>query len=232
MISSSTTRTRASNPAYRRIECGLSPFDGVALWDGSSPAFVDVDNDGNMDLVIGRHSPGDFKVMYDPSFCASCNNQGVCVYSSGAFTCDCNLDSFAGTYCHKCAPGYSESKFEPSYRGIQLPTPCTSCERGYWNSETSGASCKACAAGFFQANVSATSNCTKCLPGQSTSASSGSSKCDLCAPGMFTNVSGAPECSPCLEGKKQPDKNQSGCLECDAGQYQDSEAQQSCLRCV
>ena len=134
MISSTTREHGQREQSFLHEEGVLNMFDGVSnVGYNSAPAFVDVDNDGDMDLVIGRWE-GDLKVMYDPSFCASCNNQGSCVYSSGAFTCDCNLDSFAGTYCHKCAPGYSESKFEPSYRGIQLRTPCTPCGNGYWNS--------------------------------------------------------------------------------------------------
>ena len=136
-----------------------------------------------------------------------------------------------GTYCNHCAPGYAESRFQPRDHSLYVATRCTACEAGYWNRETSGAACKACAAGFFQPNQRASSACASCPPGQSTSGLSGQSKCDLCASGMFTSVSGAPECSPCSEGKRQPDKNQSGCLACDAGQYQDSSSK-SCLRYV
>ena len=139
---------------------------------------------------------------------------------------------YAGAYCNHCAPGYAESKFESRDHNLYVATKCDACNAGYWNDETSGTACTACAAGFVQPNQIASSACTSCLPGQSTSGSSGSSKCDLCASGMFTSVSGAPECSPCSEGEKQPDKNQSGCLACDAGQYQDSISQQSCLRYV
>ena len=44
----------ASNPSYTRREGALNLFDGVADVGRSAPAFVDVDNDGDMDLVIGR----------------------------------------------------------------------------------------------------------------------------------------------------------------------------------
>jgi WD40 repeat protein len=45
-----------SNPSYTRREGALSPFDGIDVGSYSAPAFVDVDNDGDMDLVIGRHA--------------------------------------------------------------------------------------------------------------------------------------------------------------------------------
>ena len=53
------------NLFYTRREGGLNPFDGVAdVGSWSAPAFVDVDNDGDMDLVIGRYE-GDLKFYYE-----------------------------------------------------------------------------------------------------------------------------------------------------------------------
>ena len=42
-----------SATTFLREDGGLNPFDGVPMWDVQCPAFVDVDDDGDMDLVIG-----------------------------------------------------------------------------------------------------------------------------------------------------------------------------------
>ena len=112
---------------------------GSLMWDPfSAPAFVDVDNDGNTDLVIGR-SAGDLKFMYDPSFCTSCNNQGTCEYNRRF-----HLRLQSGQLRRNllpCAPGYSS-------QSLSLPIAVSnshtvhSMREGYWNSETSGASRK------------------------------------------------------------------------------------------
>ena len=60
-----------SNPSYTRREGALNPFDGVAnVGFNSVPAFVDVDDDGDMDLVIGRYKPGDL-IYYENTGSAS-----------------------------------------------------------------------------------------------------------------------------------------------------------------
>ena len=205
--------------SYTKITGSQNPFDGINVGRWSAPAFVDLNNDGNKELVIGRWK-GDLTFVYDLSFCASsCNNQGLCIYKSGVYACDCSLDRYSGSFCNRCAPGYSESKFETSSRNFQLPTPCITCDKGFWNNETGSVTCIECDAGYFQPSPRARSiaDCKACHRGQSSSGFSASSRCNVCLPGEFSNTSGLPTCSECLENFFTESKNSTTCKICPAG---------------
>ena len=46
----------ASAPAYSLVSGAASPFDGIAVSGDSAPAFADLDDDGDWDLVVGEYN--------------------------------------------------------------------------------------------------------------------------------------------------------------------------------
>jgi hypothetical protein len=58
------------NPLYTRRNGTLNPFDGVHVGGYSAPAFADLDDDGDMDLLLGKYM-GDLDHYYENTGSAS-----------------------------------------------------------------------------------------------------------------------------------------------------------------
>ncbi|KAH8049652.1 hypothetical protein JL720_15559 [Aureococcus anophagefferens] len=62
----------ATSPSYAVITGTASPFGGIDVYDWSAPAFSDLDNDGDLDLVVGEGSEGTYASTPGQSSCKQC----------------------------------------------------------------------------------------------------------------------------------------------------------------
>ena len=56
-----------SSPSFLLHTGAADPFAGIVIGVSNTPALVDIDGDGVLDIVSGR-KPGDFQYLHDPSF--------------------------------------------------------------------------------------------------------------------------------------------------------------------
>ena len=129
-----------------------NPFDTVEVGSRAAPTFMDIDNDGVLDMVVGN-SLGKL-VFFSTTRCAPtprCSGRGKCVRTSTSSKCMCTTDA-ADPHCSSCPAG----KIEQRYKGgeslvLITPPSCLSCQAGKW-SDTIGYS-------------PARTSCTPCQPG-------------------------------------------------------------------
>jgi hypothetical protein len=239
----------ASNPSYTRREGALNPFDGVAdVGSNSVPAFVDTDNDGDMDLVIGRRE-GDLKFYYentgtptDPSYTrregALNPFDGVAdvgSLSAPAFVDtddDGDMDLVIGRRAGDLKFYYENTgtPTDPSYKtgeGATALADCTGCATGRFSNETGQTHCLECAPATYQ-NDTGRTGCKHCPAGFISAVRS--SYCHGCAPG--TREDGTRRaCANCTKGKYATLRHQTECSVCPSGTYQAHEGKHWCQAC-
>jgi len=114
--------------------------------------------------------------------------------------------------CQSCDPG----KYSPG-----ASTPCNACPVGYYQSQSSSASCVACDAGTYSVSAAATSVdvCTNCGAGKYNA---------------YTGAGAESACTHCAHGRYNPLQKMSSsfaCLLCPHGFYQDTPASTACIMC-
>jgi len=97
-----------SQPAFKKVVRGESPFVGIDVGMHSAPSFVDLDGDNDLDLVVGD---GLGRLSYFQSACrkagedGACSGKGICsALRDGKATCLCPFN-FAGAQCDSCVAG-------------------------------------------------------------------------------------------------------------------------------
>jgi hypothetical protein len=204
------------NPAFDSVFS--SHLGGIYF----NPAFYDIDDDGDADMLVGGyHNLFRYYEANGCSLLSTCNGRGACK-SSGDDDARCACSAaFHGKQCESCAPGRIET-VRPgglTLSGATNPT-CARCPTGRWsdvpaNTNIQGDGCIACPTGTFLNTTGATSGAA----------------CQNCSAGMFTTKEGQPSCLPCEAGRFVNATGAQACIMCKSGMFSDQQGMESCKPC-
>ncbi|KAH8053942.1 hypothetical protein JL722_9103 [Aureococcus anophagefferens] len=218
----------AASPTFAAVTGSASPFDGIDVGGSSAPALVDVDGDGDLDLVVGNEDGvlNFFANGYCTQGDTACGSNGLCDLTSVGFSeayCQC-LGGYTGDQCRECQTGYFGSTCDlcPEGGDEDRDAPRLTDTCGIAGSGRSRGSC--------DDGVAGSGNCTCYDIFSGSGCTEGTCPAGTIETAAFEGYFNVAECTSCDAGTYSAE-GADQCTNCDAGTFSGAGASE-CESCA